>query len=712
VIALWVVAVGSIFGSSLALGPQTTTDQEFNTRIESQVAKDLLERVRGMEPNLESVVVQSDRLTAADPAYQAFVGRLVTELNAMKDTVEFSVVDPRLVSADGRTILVPTKLHGDVTTSDQYVPAFIEVLKRYDGVDGFTVVTAGFGSLNNTFNTIAEEDLQAEQYALPVAFVVLLAVFGTVTAALLPLALGIVAIAIAMGVIFLISNLWPFSFFVTNMIVMMGLALGIDYSLFIVQRYREERRNGRDKLAAIERAGDTATRAVTFSGITVVIALCGLLILPMNIFRSLGAGAIAAAFASMLVGLTLLPALLSLLGDRINRLRIPFTGDASRDVDSDTGFWAGAARAVMAHPLPSLLLALALLLGLAYPALSVELGFAGAEALPKDTDAYRAFAILDKEFSAGRSTPTYVVVEAPDVTAPAVTDAIQRFTSAVAASASETHIQQIPAANVGGQPQFIEIGAGNSVAILAVALPGDFSGDPAKEALLRLRGDLVPAAFASSGAQVYVGGQTAGVHDFADLVNDYTPIVFAFVLGLSFVLLLLAFRSIVVPVKAILMNLLSVGAAYGSLVLVFQDGLGEPFGFAQVPTIATWIPLFLFAILFGLSMDYHVFLLSRIREHYDGNGNNTEAVAHGLRATANIITGAAAIMVVVFGGFALGRLTEFQQMGFGLAVAVFLDATVVRMVLVPAAMALLGDSNWYLPRWLRWLPDLRVEGGS
>ncbi len=707
VVGAWAVGITVVAGVAFGVGGVFTSEVEFTSDEEAQVARDLLEGVRGPEPLFEQVIVQSAQLTVDDPAFEVFVTELAGEIRALRGDVQFAITfydvgAPQLVSADRHTTLIPAKLVGDIDAASEHVAPLIEVLRGRDGRDGFTVVTGGFGSLTHTFEEIAASDLATETRVLPVALVILVLVFGAVVAALLPLLLAGLAILLATAAATLLSNAFPLSIFVTNMIVMIGLALGIDYSLLIVERFREERRRGRETLEAITVAGDTAGRAVLFSGLTVVIALMGLLIFPANLFKSLATGAIFAAVASVMVGLTLLPALLSLLGDGVNRLSVPLVSRRT-DPDDGSGFWAGVARRVMLRPWLSLALSGGLLIGLATPALGIALGFPGPSTLPSDTDAYRSFQILDAEFSAGRSLPTEIVVRAADVTAPAVREALSRLQAAVDA---DPGIALNPGSTDGPS-------ADRTISLITVALPGEYASDEALTALDRLRAEIIPAAFDGVDAEAFVGGQSAGSRDFFDLVERFTPIVFAFVLSMSFLLLLIVFRSLVVPLKAIVMNLLSVAAAYGMLVLVFQRGAGSAlFGFQESPIIAAWIPLFLFAVLFGLSMDYHVFLLSRIRERYDQTGDNAGSVAYGLRSTANIITGAAAIMVVVFGGFALGDLVEFQQMGFGLAVAVFLDATVVRMVLVPSAMELLGDRNWYLPSWLRWLPDLRVEGAS
>jgi RND superfamily putative drug exporter len=350
----------------------------------------------------------------------------------------------------------------------------------------------------------------------------------------------------------------------------------------------------------------------------------------------------------------------------------------------------------MARPIVSVVLASGLLVAAALPYLDLERGQGGVETLPP-SDMRTAYELLIRDFPAGRLAPVEIVIDASR--SDEIEAGVQQI---IAAMNKDTRF---------GPAQPLEWNEASDLALLRVPLTVDASSPQALDAVGLLRDKLVPAAFGGTPADVLVTGAPAGNADFEAVVQDYTPIVFAFVLGLSFLLLMLAFRSIVVPAKAIVMNLLSVGAAYGLLVLVFQKGyLHGFFGFQRTPTIENWIPIFLFCVLFGLSMDYHVFLLSRIREHYDATLNNTESVAVGLQATARIITGAALIMVAVFAGFAAGQLVMFQQVGFGLAVAVFLDATIVRSILVPASMALLGDRNWYLPRWLHWLPDLRVEG--
>ncbi len=464
-----------------------------------------------------------------------------------------------------------------------------------------------------------------------------------------------------------------------------------------MSRYREERARGYEKLDAIAAAGATANRAVFFSGMTVVLALVGMLLIPNLVFRSLAAGAISVVLVAVLASLTLLPALLSVMGDRVNALRVPFVRRGKQDVEHATGFWAGAAHRVMARPAISLVLGAGLLLAAAVPLLGIKTGFSGVSTYPNDVQSKQALTVLARDFSGGLTQPAQIVVDGPVRTRP-VQQAI-------------VGLQGTLATDRAFGPSTLQVNAAGNLALVSVPVSGDPNGEDAFAAIRQLRADTIPAAFAGVDAQVLVGGPTAGAVDFFDLTARYTPIVFAFVLGLSFLLLMMVFRSVVIPLLGVLLNLLSTGAAYGLLVLVFQHGVAAGiFGFQQVETIEAWLPLFLFSVLFGLSMDYQVFLLSRIRERYDHTGDNRGAVSFGLRTTGGIITGAALIMVAVFGGFASGRLVFLQEMGFGLGAAVLIDATIVRSVLVPSAMELLGKRNWYLPRWLEWLPRIRVEG--
>lgn len=701
-IAVWLVLVVIAGALTSGLADVLTTEMGFTNAPESRRAADLLEEIRGEEPLLELVVVRSDRYTVDDPEFRAFVTPIVGAIRGLTDDVDpsqtvsyFELPIPDLVSEDRATTLVPVTMVGTLDEADEHVAALRDAIDGATGSDAFDVVVGGIASINLDFTEVAESDLSSEMNVLPFALVVLVLVFGSVVAALLPLALAVVAIIVALALATLIGQAFMLSIFVTNMTFTVGMAVGIDYALFIVARYREERRRGHDKLDAIEVAANTATRAVAFSGMTVVIALVGMFIVPTSIFRSLATGAILAVLASVLVSFSLLPAVLSLLGDRIDRLSVPLVGVGHRHEDPEHSFWARTAKWVMWRPVITMAAAAGLLIALAIPYVDIQLGAAGAGTLPEATESARAFEILNEDFEVGRLSPVEVVIDFPSAD-PRVADAVADLTARLEGDA------------IFGLPVVQQLDG--TTTLVSVPLGADAGSDASTSAVDRLRSIYVPAAFDGVDAEVLVGGAPAMNRDWFATVDTYTPIVFVFVLSLSFILLLMAFRSIVVPLKAIVMNLLSVGASYGLLVLVFQKGFAAGvLGFQQSESIEAWVPLFLFTVLFGLSMDYHVFLLSRIKEHFDETGDNVESVAFGIRTTGGIITGAAAIMVVVFSGFALGDLIMFQQMGFGLAVAVLLDATVVRTVLVPATMRLLGTRNWYFPRWLEWLPQIQIE---
>jgi RND superfamily putative drug exporter len=604
---------------------------------------------------------------------------------------------PGLTSEDGQTALIAVALAGDPINAMAESEPVIALVEEADTAADFRVTTFGEGSVNVEFEAISEETLiKGETYGLSIALVILVLVFGALVAAGIPLLLAIVSIIVAAGLTAVVGQAFDLSFFVINMITMIGLAVGIDYTLFIVQRFREERAKGHPVQEAVTRAGDSATRAVFFSGLTVVIALAGLLYMPETVMRSMGMGAILAVFAALLAALTLLPAVLGLLGDRVNRLRVPFTS-RSHYREGGGRFWHGITRIVTARPLLSVVLAGGLMLALAAPYLNISTGSNFIGSLPEESNSLHAFEVVTAEFDAGAFT-TPIVVSAADVGVAPVLDGINEIV-----------------AYLDINPTFgettVEFSEDGRLAVIEAVTKLDPASDAATAELEALRGTIIPTAFANADAEVLVTGVAAQNADYVEVLNDRTPIIFAFVLGLSFLLLMVVFRSIVVPLKAIILNLLSVGAAYGLLVLVFQEGVGaELLGFQTSNVIEAWVPLFLFAVLFGLSMDYHIFLLTRIKERYDVTGDNRESVAYGLGSTGAIITGAALIMVAVFGGFAAGDLAMFQQMGFGLGIAVILDATIVRSILVPASMALLGDRNWYLPRWLRWLPKVHIEG--
>jgi RND superfamily putative drug exporter len=717
-IGIWVVLVlGAGYLSSQLLGDVLSQEFDFTNEPESVRAQEIIDERFGGNgaEDTEFVIVQSDSLTVQDPDFEAAVrglqGELATldrEILAQPPVSYYDVAEQSpeqaagLVSSDGNATLITVALKDtELSTIEE-----LRDVTREARPEGFTVLVAGQGALFADFSEIAEEDLRrGETIGVAVALIILIVVFAAVVAAVVPIIMAIAAIAVALGLVSLIGQLVDFNLFVTNMISMIGLAVGIDYSLFIVSRYREERKKGLPKREAIGAAGATANRAVFFSGLTVVIALMGMFIIPATIFRSLAAGAILVTVAALAASMTLLPAILSVLGDRINWPRLSKRARVDSEYDPKGGFWDRLSRGVMARPVVYLLVSVLVLGGLGSFYFQLEQGTSqNVSQLPDEFESKQAFLTLEREFSGGVTEPASIIVTG-DVQSPDAQAAIGELREAIAGMEAFAPQTQVTPSSDGE----------------VVKVDAFFRSDPSNEAAFQairdLRGDVVPQAFAGvAGVEVLVGGNTAFFADFLDVADTYQPIVVAFVLGLSFILLTVVFRSIVVPVKAIIMNLLSVGAAYGAITLVFQEGFGIGFfnnlgfQFQQVEGIEPWIPLFLFSVLFGLSMDYHVFLLTRIREEYDKTRDNTEAVAYGLRTTAGIITGAALIMVAVFVGFAAGRLGPLQQMGFGLAIAVLMDATIVRSILVPASMRLLGDWNWYLPRWLRWLPDIHVEG--
>jgi uncharacterized membrane protein YdfJ with MMPL/SSD domain len=636
----------------------------------------------------ELIVVHSATRTANEPAFRAFLRRL--DVRGKATGVVYRAF-PLGVSHDRHAVLIGVQRQQDVDK-------LLTLVERENGEDGFSVVMTGEGTLDHDFNDLSQHDLKSGEleFGLPAALIILVLVFGAVVAGLVPLLMAIVAIVVALGVCAPIAEAFSLSVFFVNMLTGMGLALGIDYSLFVVSRYREERVEGREELDAIAAAGATSSRAVLFSGSVFVIALSGMLLVPSNVMKSLAVGAISVGIVSVLAALTLLPALLGKLGDRVNSLRVPFIG---RNIGSggEGRFWGAIVRAVMRNPVVYLVTFGALLIALAVPALGLNLGASGVSTLPDRLESKKGFVALNRYFPQASSAPALIAVEG-NVRSPQVRGAIARLRG-------ELRREQ----RVFGRSDLRFDSAGD-VAAIGVQVGGDKTGPQALAAVRHLRSTLIPQAFRGTNAHVVVGGDTADNVDFIDAMNRWLPFVFVFVLGLSFVLLTVVFRSIVVAATSIVLNLLSVGAAYGLVILVFRHGIGSGLlGFQRVDTIEAWVPLFLFSVLFGLSMDYQVFLLSRIKERYDVTGSTTDAVTHGVSSTARLITGAALIIVAVFTGFAIGDLVMFQQMGFGIAVALLIDATIIRSVLLPAAMVLLGRWNWYLPRWLEWLPRIQVE---
>jgi len=631
----------------------------------------------------EVIVVRSDRYTVSEPAFGSFVERWRARIAPY-----VSRVGREKVSRDRHAVLVPMHIAPPEAESVQKV---IDVVREADRDPSFSAAMTGKWTVDHDFLQLSQNDLKHGEafFGAPGALIVLVIVFGALVAATLPLLLAIVSILVALGLVAIVTHVSPLSVFVINMLTAVGLALGIDYSLFVLSRYREERERGLEKIDAIATAGGTASRAVLFSGTAFVIALVGMLLVPDNIMRSLAAGAILVGIVSVVAALTLVPAVISLLGDRVDSLRVPVLGRVTATAGGESRFWSGIAHAVMRRPVLWLTVSVVLLLAAASPLLDLKTGFASVSTFPNTYESKRGLVALDRDFRGGAADPVRIVIPWK-------------------ARGDLARLAELLRRDSSFGP--ISVRSGPGVTIVTTALPGGATDPLAIRKVRQLREQYIPEAFPNTKAEVLVGGETSRDIDYFDTMDYWLPIVFAFVLGFSFVLLTVAFRSIVVAAKAIVLNLLSVGAAYGLLVLVFEKGVGNGLlGFRQVDSVVAWVPLFLFCVLFGLSMDYHVFLLSRIRERFVRTGDNDDAVAWGVGTTARLITGAALIIIVVFVGFSTGDLVMFQQMGFGVAVALLLDATIVRTVLVPSAMKLLGRRNWYLPSWLQWLPELEVE---
>ncbi|HEY4977054.1 MAG TPA: MMPL family transporter [Gaiellaceae bacterium] len=702
ILMIWGSAViAALVLSMTALGG-LTSDGHVSGKPESTKAGDLIDKAFPPTPAelkrqvSDVIVVHSDRYRVDAPQYRAFVANLARESKATG-----KVRNLRSYLTDGRT-LVSRDAHATVVQilvdTDAAIKPVVSLVKKMNGQAGFEVAITGDHTVGNDFGAVSQHDLEQGELALglPAALIILLVVFGAVVAGLVPLLMALVSIAVGMGIVSLLSLQFDFSVFIVNMLTGMGLALGIDYSLFVLSRYREERAAGAAKEAAISVAGATASRAVTFSGGTFVIALFGMFLVPTSVMRSLAAGAIIVGVVSVAAALTLLPALLGLLGDRVNALRVPFFGRELDRVESAEGrLWQRIVGTVLRRPALSLLLAAGAMLAIATPTLGLHVGENGVNTLPNRLPSKQGYVALQREFPAQSPYPARIVVE----------------DGGASTRAKLVKLEKKLAADPRFAPgAIISSPVRKDVLLLDVPVRGDVSSGAAISALRDLRAKVIPGLFRGSGATVYVGGRTALYSDYFDAVTNPTPLVLALVLGLSFILLTVAFRSIVVALVSIVLNLLSVGAAYGVLTLVFLHGFGAGlFGFQHVPVIDAWVPLFLFSVLFGLSMDYQVFLVSRIRERFDHTGSTRDAASEGVASTARIITGAALIIIAVFSGFANGEMVAFQQMGFGVAVALFLDATVVRSVVLPSVLSLFGDRAWYLPRWLDWLPRIEVS---
>ncbi len=651
----------------------------------------------------EQVLVQSDELKAGDPQFKAAVADVTKRLRHTEGVD--NVVGPYdggqgQVSADGRSALVTFELPGDSKQAEENVVGSLAAVDAAaDAHPEFLIEESGDASINKaTLDKSNEEMGKSTLLTIPLTLIILVFTFGALVAAGIPVLLALTSVLATLGLLGPISQIAPVDASVMHVVLLVGMAVGVDYSLFYLKREREERAAGREQDAAIEAAAATSGRAVVISGLTVMVAMAGMYLGGISNFASFATGTIMVVAVAVVGSLTVLPAVLSKLGDKVDRGRVPLVGRIKNRVGK-AGIWSRVLDRVLRRPLVSALVSAGLLVALAVPALSMETSLGGTEDFSRDLPVMQTYDRIQAAFPSEGSMEM-VVVKADDVTSPAVVSAIDSLETKAAERSDLFEGQGT-----------LEISSDQTVATVTLPTTGTGTDELSNRAVDALRDGIVPATVGQvDGVEAYTTGEAAATGDFNDAMISHLPYVFAFVLSAAFILLLVTFRSIVIPVKAIVLNLLSVGAAYGLLVLVFQGEWAESLlGFESNGAIAAWLPLFLFVILFGLSMDYHVFILTRIRELFDRGMRTEEAVAQGIKSTAGVVTSAAIVMVAVFSMFALSSELQMKQMGIGLAAAVLIDATIIRGVLLPATMKLLGDWNWWLPRRLGWLPKVSVE---
>jgi RND superfamily putative drug exporter len=651
----------------------------------------------------EEVIISDPSGPLAGTGYRAAVTDLVSRLSSIPSVTAIrSPLAPGnagQISKNGRAALVIFQIRGNPDTSQNRVgPALAATAAVQRAYPGLFIGELGLASTNKAVNALLNDDFhKAEASSLPVMLFILVLAFGSLVAACIPLVLGFTAVLAALGVTELLSHVLHVESSITSVILLIGLAVGIDYSLFYVRREREERAHGRTPAEALQAAAATSGRAILISGFTVMIAMTGMFLMGNRIFSSFGMGTVLVVAIALIGSLTVLPAVLSMLGDRIDKGRIPGL-QRLRAKPGESRFWAPIVSTVLRRPAAWGAAAAALLVALAIPAFSLHTVSAGMQGLPPNLPVMKAYGRVQQAFPGG-AEPETVVISAPNISSPRITAGIAALKRAALGSGRMF------------EPITVDVSASRGAARVSIPLVGTGVDAASLNALALLRNTVIPATIGRlPGVIVHTTGAAGQTVDFNNTMKSHSLYVFAFVLGLAFLLLLLTFRSIVIPLTTIVLNLLSVGAAYGVLVAIFQQGhLQSLLGFTSIGGIVNWIPLFLFVILFGLSMDYHVFILSRVREGHERGMSTEDAVAHGIKASAGVVTSAAVVMVAVFAIFAtLGEIV-FQMLGVGLAVAILLDATIVRAVLLPATMKLLGDRNWYLPGWLAWLPRIGPE---
>ncbi|WP_405883370.1 MMPL family transporter [Streptomyces sp. NBC_01136] len=707
-VGIWVLFVVLAMGLGSAAGRVDVKESD-QLKGETHTAAKIIEDSGIKAPAGESVLIQGKdaSVKATDADFRAAVAALVKAVEGTgKVTDVTSPYDTKTISKDGRSALVQFDMRGDADTAGDRVEPVLNAVK---GVQkdhaALRIEEIGSASMQKTFSDAFGDDFKKAEYsAVPVALGILLIAFGALVAALLPVALAITAIMATMGLMGIVSHLQPMSNTANSVMLLVGLAVGVDYCLFYLRREREEREAGRDAGAALRIAAATSGRAIVVSGVTVCVAMAGMLFTGLAGFEAMGLASLMVVAVAMVGSVTVLPALLSLLGERVEKGRLPFLhpdkrrarGKRVRSADEGSRFWSAVLRVVLAKPAVSLVVAAGVLLAIAAPALGMK-----TQQLTLDKEFGNSLPIVGtynrvNDAFPGGSEPAEVVVKAQNINAADVKSALADFRAqAISSGASRG-------------PVDIKVHEAQNVAFVYVPLVGGSNQDQAEKSLTLLRDKVRPDTLGKvEGVQAPITGQVAGSHDFSDQLLGSVAPVFAFVVVFAFLLMLLSFRSLTIAITSIALNLLSVASAYGILVAVFQHGWGASLvGAEGVGAIITWLPLFLFVILFGLSMDYHVFVVSRIREARLRGRDTKDAIRHGVVTTAGVVTSAAVIMVAVFAIFGTLSMQSMKQMGVGLAAAVLIDATIIRGVLLPAVMALLGERNWYLPKWLNRLPDL------
>ena len=699
----WLAFVIAAFMIGGAIGTEKLKAEDQGVGESGRADKILAEDFK--TPPGERVLIQHSKLKADDAAFEATIADVAKRISARGE-----LTNVRSPLEEGNTGFISADRHSALVTFDFRTTDDEKALEQVDAVlattaaaerahPGFTVEQFGDASAGKQLQDAFTDDLKkAGLFSIPLTLAILLLAFGALVAAGIPLLLGLTAVLATMGLLAIPSQFFGLSDGTDALVLLIGLAVGVDYSMFYLKREREERARGRSEDAALEAAAATSGRAVLISGFTVIIAMAGMFMMGDVSFYGFAIATMLVVAVAMIGSVTVLPAVLSKLGDRVNKARVPFVHRLRRS-DGESRVWNAILDRVLRRPLVSVLAAGAVLLALSAFALQMNTVQPSPDTFPKSLPVMQTYDKMQKSFPGGE-IPATVVVRGENVASPEMREAIGQLEW----RAIQTHVM--------GEPISVDVNADRTVAQISIPVLGDGTDANSNEALRALREDLVPPTIGTvEGVEYAVGGYTAQSTDFNDLMKSRAPWVFAFVLILAFLLLLVTFRSIVIPIKAIVLNLLSVSAAYGVLVLVFQHGIGKGLlDFDYTGGIDSFLPVFLFVILFGLSMDYHVFILSRVREAFDSGMSTDEAVTHGIKSTASVVTSAALVMVGVFAIFATLSLLFLKQFGVGLAAAILIDATIVRAVLLPATMKLLGDWNWYLPKRLEWLP--RLEHGE